>query len=77
MIVADTDVLAYFWLRMDQRRSELARRVRKLDSNWIAPMLWKSEFRNVLRTYMHAGAITYSEALWFAEKAEQEKELAE
>ena len=77
MIVADADVLAYFWLRMDQHRSALTRRLRKRDSEWIAPSLWKSEFRNVLTMYMRAGVITFAEALWYAEKAEQDMRDAE
>lgn len=72
MIIVDTDVIAYFWLQMETDRSEAARRVRRRDSEWAAPLLWRSEFRNVLRGYIQAGWLSYSEALWYAEKAEQD-----
>ena len=69
MIVVDTDVIAYFWLKLASERSRTARRARRKDVDWIAPPLWRSEFRNVLRGYMQAGLLTYSEALWFAEES--------
>lgn len=72
MIVVDTDVIAYFWLELASGRSEAARRARRKDADWVAPYLWRSEFRSVLRGYIAAGLLTYSEALWFAEKAERD-----
>lgn len=52
MIVVDTNVLAYLWLPGEftaQAESALRR-----DPDWIAPYLWRSEFRNVLATYVRA-----------------------
>lgn len=72
MIVVDADVISYFWLRMASDRSVAAQRARRRDADWVAPRLWRSEFRNVLRGYMRADLLTYSEAVWFAEKAEQD-----
>lgn len=72
MIVVDNDVISYFWLQLASGRSEAARHARRKDADWIAPSLWRSEFRNVLRRYMQSGLMTYSEALWFAEKAERD-----
>ena len=72
MIVVDNDVISYFWLELASGRSETARRARRKDAEWVAPPLWRSEFRNVLRRYMQIGLMTYSEALWFAEKAERD-----
>ncbi len=72
MIVVDNDVISYFWLQLASGRSETARRARRKDAEWVAPPLWRSEFRNVLRRYMQIGLMTYSEALWFAEKAERD-----
>ena len=72
MIVVDNDVISYFWLQLASGRSETARRARRKDANWVAPLLWRSEFRNVLCRYMQIGLMTYSEALWFAEKAERD-----
>lgn len=46
MIVVDTNVIAYLYL--DAPKSELARDLLTRDSDWAAPTLWRSEFRNVL-----------------------------
>lgn len=37
MIVVDTDVISYFWIRMDVARTSLARDVREKDDDWVAP----------------------------------------
>jgi hypothetical protein len=37
VIVVDTDVVAAFWIRGE--RTAAARRVRKLDGDWIVPPL--------------------------------------
>jgi len=50
MIVVDTNILAYFWIPGDF--SELSEKLLKKDSNWIAPTLWRSEFRNVLAGHL-------------------------
>lgn len=56
MIVADANLITYFW---------------------SAPRLWRSEFRNVLRKHLNAEHLSYSEALWFAQKAERDLRGAE
>ena len=68
MIVVDTDVIAAFWIK--STRTHDALRVRRRDADWIAPVLWRSEFRSVLRQYILAGHIGYADAVWIAEKAE-------
>ena len=35
------------------------------DPEWVAPALWRSEFRNVLTGYMRRGQITLENALAF------------
>ena len=46
LIVVDTNVLAY--LLLSEERSAAAQAVLERDSNWIAPPIWRCEFRNVL-----------------------------
>ena len=54
MIVADTNLLAYFSMRTEY--SALAEAVCAVDSAWAAPMLWRSEYRAALLKYIrHAG----------------------
>ena len=68
MIVVDTDVIAAFWIRTV--RTPVALQVRRRDPAWAAPLLWRSEFRSVLRHYIQAGHMTYADAVWIGEKAE-------
>ncbi|MBO6574460.1 MAG: type II toxin-antitoxin system VapC family toxin [Rhodothermales bacterium] len=52
MIVVDTDVLCYAYLRLDPERSELADRVTEKDDEWAMPTVWPHEFWNVLASYV-------------------------
>jgi len=45
MIVVDSNILVHFFLNGEHRN--LLERVRSRDSEWVAPILWRSEFRNV------------------------------
>ncbi len=46
MIVADTNIISYLLLPITY--TESVDTLYKIDSDWTAPTLWKSEFRNVL-----------------------------
>ncbi len=48
MIVVDTNVIAFSLIQGD--KTKWAQQVRKFDSDWIVPGLWRSEFLNVLAT---------------------------
>ena len=68
MIVVDTNVLAYLYL--PGTRSAAAEALLLKDSEWAAPRLWRSEFRNVLATYMRGGLLTFDDAVRIHRKAE-------
>lgn len=56
MIVVDSNVIAYCWIRGE--RTALAHRLRRLDADWHAPVLWRSEVRNILTGYRRDGSLT-------------------
>lgn len=68
MIVVDTNVLAYLYL--PGTHSAAAEALLFKDSEWAAPRLWRSEFRNVLATYMRGGLLTFDDAVRIHRKAE-------
>ena len=53
MIVVDTNVITYYILQMKETADAI--KVRKKDSFWSAPGLWRSEFRNMLLRYVRNG----------------------
>lgn len=59
MIVVDGNVIAYCWINGD--RTALAHRLRRLDPDWHAPVLWRSELRNILTGYRRDGSLDGSQ----------------
>ena len=57
MIVVDTNVIAYLFLRGDF--AARAEAWLKDDRDWVAPMLWRSEFRNLLGGYLRRKQLTF------------------
>lgn len=51
-------------------RTEEAERVFRVDPEWAAPLLWRSEFRNVLTFYVRRGLLSLEGALEAMDKAE-------
>lgn len=68
MIVADTNLIAY--LLLEGEHTAAAEQVLLKDHHWIAPVLWRSEFRNILATYMRQGLLFLEDALRLVELAE-------
>ena len=50
MIAVDTNVIAYLFLR-GEFAAQAEEWLRK-DREWVAPALWRSEFRNLLAGYL-------------------------
>lgn len=67
MIVVDTNVISYFYLSSEY--SGLADKLFMKTSVWAAPMLWRSEFRNVLSFYVRKEIITLQDAIEIFETA--------
>ena len=68
MIVVDTNVLAYLWLPGD--RTSRAEKLLRQDPDWNAPLLWRSEFRNVLAGCLRRGDLDLETAFQIADEAE-------
>ena len=68
MIVVDTNVLAYLYLPSEYTAH--AEALLKQDSHWAAPLLWRSEFRNILAGFIRRGTLTFEQALGLQSEAE-------
>lgn len=60
MIVVDTNVVISLLWPSDM--SEAARALLERDSEWTAPILWRSEMRNVLATFVRGGRCDLTDA---------------
>ena len=69
MIVADTNLIAYLLVKGIRTRE--AEAVYEKDSEWAAPLLWRSEFRNVLVSSLHQELLSLEDAFDLMERAEQ------
>jgi predicted nucleic acid-binding protein len=69
MIVVDCNVIAYFYIP-SQKFTDAVNTLIEEDSDWIAPRLWRSEFRSILMKYVKNGSITLSRAQRIQAEAE-------
>jgi predicted nucleic acid-binding protein len=69
VIVVDTNVIAYFFLPGE--RTADAERLLRRDHEWAAPLLWRSELRNILATYVRRGDLDLGLAQRVASDAER------
>jgi predicted nucleic acid-binding protein len=69
VIVADAALIAWFTVRNE--RSALADAVCAADAVWSAPLLWRSELRNLLATYERSCGLSMEAALLALQAAEE------
>jgi predicted nucleic acid-binding protein len=60
MIVVDSNAIIY--LHVHSEKTELALRALQKDPYWVAPLLWESEFRNVLAGYIRRHILKLDDA---------------
>jgi predicted nucleic acid-binding protein len=60
MIVVDTNIIGYLFFSSE--RSEMAERTLRIDRDWAAPVLWRSEFCNALALYLRKGIVALPQA---------------
>jgi predicted nucleic acid-binding protein len=68
MIVVDSNVLAY--LHLPGEHTVAAEALLQRDPEWVAPSLWRSEFRNILAGYLRRGTISFEQACNLQQEAE-------
>jgi len=67
MIVVDTNIIGYLYL--NSARSGQVEKALLKDEDWAAPVLWRSEFRNVLAQYMRKGILSFEDAVRIMDEA--------
>lgn len=70
MIAVDTNIIAYLYL--EGQHTAQAEALLAKDLHWQAPLLWRSEFRNVLSLYIRQSLISFEDALDILHGAEKQ-----
>jgi predicted nucleic acid-binding protein len=68
VIVVDTNVIAYLYLQGEH--TARAEALLQHDVDWAAPLLWRSEFRNILAGYLRRKTLTFDAARELQAEAE-------
>lgn len=68
MIVVDSNVLAYLYLPGEH--TSAAEALLERDPAWASPILWRSEFRNILAGYLRRKDISFEQAVSLQQEAE-------
>ena len=61
MIVVDSNIITYLFIEGDNTAK--AEEALKKDEDWAAPILWRSEFRNVLAFYIRTQNLELNSAI--------------
>lgn len=69
MIVVDTNIIAYLYITGE--KSLQAEQLLSFDPLWKAPLLWRSEFRNVLSLYLRKNILNLDDVLMMIQQAER------
>jgi predicted nucleic acid-binding protein len=69
VIVVDSNVMAYLYL--PSQHAHTAERLLERDPSWAVPILWRSEFRNILAGYMRRKMVTLESACALQAEAER------
>lgn len=68
MIVVDTNVIAYLYLPSEY--TSAAETLLEQEPEWAAPILWRSELRNILAGYIRRKMLTLDQAYRVQQEAE-------
>lgn len=68
MIVVDSNVVAYLYLPGEYTAD--AEALLEREPEWAAPVLWRSEFRNILLGYLRRKTLSYDQVLSVQAEAE-------
>jgi predicted nucleic acid-binding protein len=68
MIVIDTNIIAYLYLPGE--KTEQAEQALSKHPEWVAPVLWRSEFRNILSFYIQKEMLKLENAIRIINEAE-------
>jgi len=72
VIVSDTNLLVQLWA--GREHAAMAEAVWQRDPSWVAPMLWRSEFRNALVMFVRARRVDAERAAGIIADAEHDME---
>jgi predicted nucleic acid-binding protein len=68
LIAVDTNIITYLFI--EGEFTALSEKAFQKDHHWVAPFLWRSEFRNVLTACFRRGLLQLRDALEIVEQAE-------
>jgi predicted nucleic acid-binding protein len=68
VIVVDTNTIAYLYIPTPE--TSAVETLLESDRDWVAPQLWRSEFRNILALYIRKEILTFEAACQMQRQAE-------